>query len=343
MKRKVTIVDIAKVLKVTPSTVSKAFSGHPRISLETKRAVENTARQLGYSPNALAKGLRNGKSGLIGVLVPGIHYSFFSTAIKGIEDTLSNLGYNVLIAQSKDRYDLEKQQLNNFTMVQVEGIIASLAMETEDFQHYQTVARRIPLVVFDRTYLDDEISQVMIDDFKGAVIAVDHLVKMGYKRIAHIAGHAHVEPFRKRIEGYKTALIMNSMKIDEDLILHCSPNKDEGAQAAESLFKLDNPPDAILATSDYLALGAMKYIRAKGYSVPEDVGIVGFSNEEFSSQVTPSITTVEQFSESLGITAANCLTDQLKSLGNDIEFVPQKKILEPKLITRESSMRRLYN
>ncbi|WP_276371213.1 LacI family DNA-binding transcriptional regulator [Chryseolinea sp. H1M3-3] len=341
VKKKATIVDIALKLGITPSAVSKAFSNHPRISEQTKEAVLKAAQQLDYRPNAMATGLRKGKSGLIGVIVPAIHYSFFATAIKGAEETLSREGYSVIIAQSKDDYNFEKKQLEGMMRAQVEGVIASLAMGTQNFDFYKILSSKIPVVLFDRTFEDEKISTVTVDDFSGAVKAIDHLVQRGYSRIAHLAGYSHVLPFRKRIDGYKRALIDHGIIFDPDYLIECAPNTNEGINATESLFKLSQPPDAIFAASDYLAFGAISVVQEKGIKIPEEFGIVGFSNEQFSSQVTPAISTVDQFSETLGSTAAQLLIDQLRD-GKVKNFIPQRKVISPQLIHRQSSAGKIY-
>lgn len=340
MKRKTTIVDIANKIGITPSAVSKALSDHPRISSETKNAVLEAVRELAYQPNYLAMGLRKGKSGLIGVLVPGIHYSFFATAIKGVEELLSKEGYSVIIAQSKDSFEHEKKQVAGLLRAQVEGVIASLAIETKDTTHYKELSVDTPLVLFDRTYEDDRVSSVIIDDFEGAIKAVDHLIEMGYKRIAHLAGHEHILPFGTRIKGYKSALEKHGLPFKGEYLFQCAPNQDEGAKVTELLLSLPNPPDAIFAASDYLAFGAIRAIKNHGLRIPDDIGIVGFSNEEFSSQVSPSITTIDQFSETMGSSAAELLIEQIRYGTSGKDFVPQKRVLSPQLIIRQSSRRK---
>ena len=336
MKKRATIVDIARSLGITPSAVSKALSNHPRISARTKIAVQEAGRKLEYRPNAMATGLRKGKSGLIGLLVPGIHYSFFATAIKGAEEILNQAGYSVIITQSKDNFEFEKRQLEGLLRAQVEGVIASLSMETNNFEFFQTLSKRIPLILFDRTFEDDKISTVTIDDFSGAVQAIDHMVGRGYTRIAHLAGHSQILPFRQRIDGYKHALGKHGLSFNPDYLLECSPNKDEGTKAMEKLLNLTEPPDAIFAASDYLALGAVKAIKEKGIKIPDEIGVIGFSNEEFSSQVSPTLSTIDQFSETLGSTAAKLLIDQI-SVGKEKKILVQQRILAPRLIPRESS------
>ena len=340
MKRNATIVDIATHLGITPSAVSKAFSDHPRISAATKARVIKAATQLGYVPNGLATGLRKGRSGLIGVVVPGIHYSFFSTAIKGIEEQVTANGYNVIIVQSRDSYELERNQLQNLLRAQVEGIIASIAINTKNYTPFKEVALRVPVVLFDRTFSRSGLSQVTIDDFQGAVSAIEHLISMGYKRIAHIAGFSHMRPFSKRIEGYKYALNKHGLRFRREYIFECAPNSNEGEFAMEHLLNLKTPPDAIFAASDYLAYGAIQVAIKNGFKIPKDLGFVGFSNEEFSGQITPSISTIEQYSERLGSIAANLLIDQLAVEKKGGDYVIQKVVIAPKLIVRQSSLRK---
>jgi LacI family transcriptional regulator len=339
VKKKSTIVDIAVKVGITPSAVSKAFSNHPRISKETKRKVFEAAEELGYKPNFLATGLRKGKSGLIGVVVPGVHYSFFSTAIKGIEELISDHGYNVVIVQTRDSEVLEKRQLDGLMKARVEGIVASLAMSTRDYEPYVSISKEIPLVLFDRTFSHEGISEVTINDFAGAVLAVRHLIAMGYKRIAHLAGFAHVRPFHQRIEGYKFALHEAGVPVRENYIAQCAPDSETGEAAMENLMTFDEHPDAVFAASDYLAYGAMQAVLKKGMKIPQDVGVVGFSNEGLTRQVTPSISTVDQYSEGLGNAAAEILLEHLEAVGHDKPFVAQRRIIEPTLITRQSSMR----
>jgi LacI family transcriptional regulator len=339
MKKKATIVDIANKLGITPSAVSKAFSNHPRISEKTKSAVLKTAEQIGYQRNALASGLRNGKSELIGVIVPGIHFNFFATAIKGIEETLTKKGYNVIITQSHDKYEDEKRQIEGLLRAQVEGVMASLAIETKQSDHFKKLINQVPVVLFDRTFEDIGASTVTIDDYQGATIAVSHLVEKGYTKIAHIGGYSSISAFRKRIEGFKDALQKYGLSIREEYIHQAKPNENEGSRIANELLNLSDPPNAIFAASDFLALGAIRTLKLRGIKVPDQFGVVGFSNEPFSSQVSPSITTIDQHSEMMGVMAAKSMIDQLQFLAEGRDFVSQKQILTPKLIVRESSSR----
>lgn len=340
MKKKITIVDIANHLGITPSAVSKAFSDHPRISDKTKKAVKKAAQELGYHQNTLATGLRRGRSGLIGVLVPGIHFSFFSTIIKAIEETLSEKGYSVIISQSRDQFELEKQQLDNLMKAQVEGVIASIALETTSSAHIAAIAKRLPVVLFDRTLRDLEVSKVVVDDYLGSMKAVDHLVAKGYQRIAHIGGAGNVEPFRIRLEGYRDAMRKHGLEILEGYEQTSLLTVKDGESIMEQLLKLPCPPDAVYAASDLPAYGVVKYLKSKGIDVPQAIGVVGFSNEAYTEMVSPTITTLEQHSENMGLIAAKSMLEQLQHHYDNKEYVPQQNTLTPKLIERESTDRK---
>ncbi len=339
VRKKTTIVDIADYLGITPSAVSKAFSDHPRISAKTKKAVFEAAEKLGYQPNYLATGLRKGRSGLIGVLVPGIHLSFFATIIKAMEETLSEGGYNVIIAQSQDNYEKECAHLEGFMKAQVEGIIASVALDTQTTEHYRKTGMRIPLVLFDRTLRDLEVSKVVVDDYTGSVKAIDHLVSKGYRRIAHIAGYAHIEPFRVRIQGYQETVKKHGLDLREEFIIPCRLTVADGIDIMNDLLKLPEPPDAIYAASDLPAYGALTVLKEHKIRVPEEFGVIGFSNEVHTSMVTPTISTMEQHSENIGVLAARSVMEQLAHLYEGKEYIPQQNILTPKLIVRESTNR----
>ncbi|RED94979.1 LacI family DNA-binding transcriptional regulator [Marinoscillum furvescens] len=340
MKKKITIVDIANHLGITPSAVSKAFSDHPRISDKTKKAVRQAAEQLGYHQNTLATGLRRGRSGLIGVLVPGIHFSFFSTIIKAIEETLSEKGYSVIISQSRDQLAKEIRQLDNLMKAQVEGVIASVSLETNNSAHFQKICKRIPVVLFDRTLRDLEVSKVVVDDYMGSIKAVDHLVEKGYRRIAHIGGLSHVEPFRIRQEGYRAGMQKHGLEILEGYEQSSKLTVADGESIMNDLLKLPSPPDAIYAASDLPAYGVIKCLKERGIAVPQEVGVVGFSNEAYTEMVSPTITTLEQHSENMGLIAAKSMLEQLQHQYDDKEYVPQQSTLTPKLVIRESSNRK---
>src|SRR6478736_3969139 len=185
-KEKSTIHDIAKKLNITASTVSRALNDNPRISKATKLLVQKTAQKLNYQPNNIAAALRNGKSNIIGIIVPTADRGFFSRVIRGIEAIANTANYHVMICQTYDNYEKEVETVDTLLNARVDGIITSFAKETIDFTHYEKVkARGIPLVFFDRSNDELEVSHVVIDDFLGGYKATEHLIQQGCKRIAH--------------------------------------------------------------------------------------------------------------------------------------------------------------
>lgn len=341
-KKKPTIVDIANVLNISPSAVSKALSDHPRMSQKTKKQVLQVADKLGYKRNIIATGLRKGRSRLIGVMVPWVNLNFFSTAIKGIEDVLAEAGYHVLIGQSKDSEEKEKNQIDAFLNAQVEGIIVSLASTTTNLDHFKNALKTgTKLILFDRTSPDLGVDEVVVDDYRGGFLATEHLIQQGYRRIGLISETRLLLPYGQRMKGYMDALVDNDMDFDDSLIVECQLSIDNGKEMALKMLASDNPPDAIFCLSDLFALGALSAIRSKGLLVPEDIGLVGFSNEDFTTYVSPSISTIDQFSEQLGQIAAKSILEQLEQEEEKLSsgMVSRKHVLAPMLIERNSSQK----
>ncbi|MFC6997029.1 LacI family DNA-binding transcriptional regulator [Rufibacter roseus] len=336
-----TIHDIAKELNTTAATVSRALNDHPSISAAMKEIVRKTAHQLNYQQNRIASSLRSGKTFVIGVVIPSADISFFGSVIHGIEMVAKTHGYNVILFQTNERYEDEVQGIQTLLQSNVDGIIASITKETSNFDHFLEVKRRgIPLILFDRATDELGVSTVVIDDYKGAFMATEHLLQQGYTRIAHIAGPSHIKIFHERLRGYVDALAAHHIKIDEDLITYGKVSIESGRTCTQQLLQLQkNRPDAIFAVEDFTALGAMEAIKESQWNRPGQIGLVGFANEAFSAYITPSLTTIDQQTALMGQEAAKLLMDQQQAEQHH-EKSPQKIVLEPLLIQRQSSMRR---
>ncbi|WP_100616228.1 LacI family DNA-binding transcriptional regulator [Confluentibacter citreus] len=335
-KKKTTIKDIANVLGITPSAVSKALSNHPRISDKTKTAVLQIAQNLNYQPNHLASALRKGKSNLVGVIIPKANSHFFSSIIEKIEEVLNEKGYNVIIAQSNESYKKECKSIDALLYTQVDGIIASMANETVKLDYYEKIkSKGIPLILFDRGENDLNVDYVGIDDYLSSHLVIEHLVEQGCKRIAHIAGFSHTRIYKNRIRGYRDALEKFGLPIEESLIIESNLRIEDGRRIMNQLLGLKNRPDAVYAAGDYAALGALQVLQENHINVPEDIALVGFTNEPFTSLVTPSITSVEQHSEQIGKVAAETLLMRLDSPNEKVSL--NKLILPAELIIRSSS------
>lgn len=339
MSLEVTITDIANELNTTPATVSRALNNHPSISEKRKKKVLETAARLKYKRNKIASSLRSGKSHLIGVIIPSAEINFFGSVVHGIESVANSNGYNVLLYQSNERRDYEEKGLETFLSARVDGILASIAKDTIDYSHFKEIKLRgIPIIFFDRSNDDLGIDSVVIDDYKGAFLATQHLIDQGYKRIAHISGSQHLKNFYDRLKGYMGALQSNKIEIDPSLIVNGNISIESGKQGTRHLLSLSNPPDAIFATEDFTALGVISQLKEQGIKIPSEFGVIGFANELFGQHITPSLSTVDQQTIKMGKSAIELLMGLIekKELTGQRQ---QKVVLEPLLIFRESTSR----
>ncbi len=338
-KKKTTIQDIADALGITPSAVSKALNDHPRISDRTKKAVIEKAKQLNYQPNFLASALRSGKSKLLGVIVPAIDYAFFSSVVHGIEAVATKAGYNIIISQSNDSYEEEIASVNALIKTQADGVLASISNTTTSFEHFQRLLDNdIPLVLFDRISEQQQVSTVVIDDFQGAFHAVEHLIQQGCRRILHLAGYQRISLYQHRIAGYRAALQRYGLPFNERLIIESNLSLADGERIMRTQLRQAPLPEGIFAAGDHAALGAMHVLQEAGIAVPEQVAIIGFSNEPFTAFIRPALSTVDQQSIKIGELAAQLFLEQIAKKREP--FTPRHEVLQPQLVIRQSSLRR---
>jgi len=331
-----TIVDIAKVLNISASTVSRALRDHPDISKATKKRVLETAERLDYFPDSMAQGLKKRRSTTIGIIVPEIKHHFFSHAISGIEDITYRSGYTIMVCQSNEDYEREMINLHALVSNRVAGILVSIAQNTVDVSHFEILQKRkIPVVFFDRTNEKITQNQVVADDYVGAFEAVSYLIKKGYRKIAHLCGPENISIGRDRCNGYQDALLQHGLAVDEKYIIRGGVQQNDGSIAAQKLLQMAHRPDAIFAVNDPVAIGAYVVLKEQNIKIPQEIALVGFSNNPVSALLEPSLTTVEQPAHEIGKTAAKILLEQIESEEQDLK--PVKKILKTNLIVRQSS------
>ncbi|MDX9880483.1 MAG: LacI family DNA-binding transcriptional regulator [Prolixibacteraceae bacterium] len=338
-KTKVTIKEMAKLLNVSPSTISRALQNHPSIGKKMTAEVHRLAKKVGYYPNSLASNLRRKKTNLIGVIIPRIDRYFQSSAISGIEEVASKAGYYVTIFQSNNSYEREKENARMLMASQADGVIACLAMETNNYDHLAAFQENnIPLVFFDRVCYEIESHKVIIDDFGAAVKATGHLISIGCKRIAHIAGNQHMAIFRDRLRGYKEALRKNNIPIDDKLICFTEDlSSMEGSRAAQVFLEMQNRPDGIFCSNDTSAISAIQEIKKAGLKVPGDIAVVGFSNTPNSLIIEPALTTIDDHAFEMGQAAARLLIRQIEESQQNI--ASETIIIRNDLIVRGSTMK----
>jgi LacI family transcriptional regulator len=335
-KHETTIHDIAKKLNLSASTVSRALNDNPVISETTRKLVKKMAGDMGYRPNTLAANLRTRRTNTIGVIVPLINRHFFSSVISGIEDVAYSQGFAVTISQSNDKLEKESKIAQTLFANRVDGIILSIGMETNSYEHIKLFSeRKIPVVFFDRVVDEIKAHKIVVDDYGGGYRATRHLISQGAKTIAHIGGPLNLKIYEYRQKGYCEALKEADLTVDKSMIINNSLSREEGKKAIQQLLQNNIKPDAIFCANDTTALSVIIYLQENGYKVPEDIAIVGFSNEPFSEVVTPSISTVKQPGYLIGQKAAQLIIDQISNGGSTTEF---KTIVMPtELIIRNSS------
>jgi len=331
-----TIHDIAKKLNISASTVSRALKDNPLISEATRKLIKKTAKEMGYRPNIMAANFRTKRTNTIGVIVPLINRHFFSSVISGIEDIAYENGFAVTISQSNDNFEKENKIAHTLFANRVDGLILSLGMETKSFEHLKLFSERnIPLVLFDRVTDEINAHKIIVDDYAGGYRATKHLIKNGAKKVAHIGGPQTINIYKNRQKGYTDALNENGIKIDKSLVFNGNMTKNAGINAIKELIDNNKMPDAIFCANDTTALGIITYLKTTGIKIPDDISIVGFSNEPFSEVVTPSISTIKQPGFLMGQKAAKLLINQISNKKENPGF--ETITMPTELIVRESS------
>lgn len=336
MNKPATIKDIARMLKISTSTVSRALRDASDVGKETKNAVKALAEELNYQPNKFALSLQQKQTHTIGVIVPNLDY-VLATMVKGIDEVALEAGYTVMVCQSNESFGREIVNTRRLLDSLVDGFIISVSSETKVFDHFKKIQdKNMPVVVFDRLIADMKVPGVRLDNKDGGLQATEHLLEQGYKRIAILAGPKNLGISNERLDGYLAALKKNKIKVDQDLIIHCDFNQDYAYLATKELLSMKKRPDAIFTISDRMAIGAMLAIKEKGLKMPEDIGLVGFNNEPITSLVSPSISSVDQPAFELGKIAAKLF---IETMHNNEDMSNVEEILKPKLHIRESSLR----
>lgn len=337
-KRKLTLKDIAKDLKLSPSTVSRALNGYPSLSEETIQLVKDYAAKYQYVPNTMAVNFRKNRTSILGMIVPQIVHHFFSTTISGALESAKRQGYSILLAQSYDQLKEEILASQYLLGMGVDGLLISVSNETKEAEHLQAFLEEgKPVVQFDKITEHLSCPRLVVDDFEGAYQATRHLIQQGYRKIAHLSGRMDVKNAHARFEGYCKALSDHGLVFQEDWVKNCHDiSEAEGMAYTKILMESPTPPDALFCITDLVALGAMNYLKSAQITIPEQVGLVGFSNWLLSDYTSPTLSSVNQFGESMGSKAVDLLIEQLKkqTLGG-----PNTVEMKTQLVARGSSQK----
>ena len=330
----ITIKDIATALNIHHSTVSRALNNHPDVSKKTIVLVKQMAEKLDYHPNLFARNLKTNRTNVIGVIVPEIKHFFFASIISGIEEVAHREGYALLLSQSNESYEREVMNTEALASNRVAGLLVSISQTTKNDSHFKDLQKQgINLVFFDRVMPNFKASTVVVEDYKGAFTVTEFLIKKGYKKIAHIGGSRDFIISENRFKGYRDALKKHNILVDKEHLYFGGFHEKNGVEGMQYLLGAVNKPDAIFAVNDPVAMGAYEVIKSRGFKIPEDFAVVGFSNNPVTALVNPPLTTMKQPAYEMGKEAAELLFKQIKNKTYEIEEI----ILETHLVERSSA------
>ena len=337
MKKKTTIYDIASKLNITAATVSRALNDSELISKKTKKMVLEAADELSYFKNRHALALKSGRTNQVGLVVPFINRHFFSNIIMGVEEELYPKGYQVMIFQSNESERKEKDIIEALLQNQVDGVLISVSKTTRIKDHFNKIIdNNLPLIFFDRKADIENSSCVETDDVLGGKIATQHLIDQGCSQIAYVTVDLNLNIYTNRFKGYKESLKYNGIDFRKELVFQANSDIASGRKVARQILSSDANIDAIFCSSDYIALGVMQELKEQNVSIPDDVAVVGFSNEPFTELLDLTLTSIEQSPYEMGKSAARVFLDQINSKNANIEHAIK---LKPKLCIRDSSLK----
>lgn len=335
--KEVTIYDVAKVLNVSPSTVSRGLKDHPHIRKETKKNIMAMAEEMGYRQNKFASNLRQKHTNTIGVVVPKLDSYFMATVISGIEKITTRNGYGLIISQSQESWKKEISCVSTLFNSRVDGLLVSLAFNTKNMDHFKSLLNKdIPVVFFDRVADCAGCISIIIDNFQAAYEATSHLIDQGCKRIVHIGGNILRNVYSERYRGYKQALDDHKIPLDQNLVIISDMSGKAGTDIGKRILKMSPRPDGIFASNDASAVAAMVELEGAGIRIPEEISVAGFNNEPISKVIRPNLTTVDYPARQIGEIAAISLINKLKNRESaNLSTI----ILKHELICRQSSLR----
>jgi LacI family transcriptional regulator len=338
-KKDITIYDIAQKLAISSTTVSRGLQDHPTINKNTRKKIQDAAKELGYRHNNFASSLRKQKTNTIGVIIHELHSNFITSVLAGIEKVTAEAGYDIIIAHSSESFKKEAANALNLYHKRVDGLIASLAFDTIGLDHYKQFEEKgIPVIFFDRVEEKTESTKVIIDNYKSGYNATQHLIEQGCKRIVLVTANLNRNVYAQRHKGYKDALHDNNTPFKKDLVLIKDLSEKGGMEAAMEILKMKPRPDGAFITNDFSAAVCMQTLKEHGIKIPEDIAIVGFNNDAISKIVEPQMTTINYPGIEIGEIAARNLINHLNGV-SDIKNT-NTIIVRSDLIIRKSSLKK---
>ena len=336
--REITIYDVARVLNLSPSTVSRALKNKPHVSRETRNRITEAADKMGYRHNKFASNLRQKKTHTIGVVVPRLNSYFMAEALAGIEKIASDNGYSLLIAQSQESYIKEQLCISTLFNSRVDGFLVSLAYDSSDMEHFNILFKKnIPVVFFDRVKKCNNCVNVVIDNYRAGHEITTHLIEQSCKNIMHLGGNMLRNVYSERFCGYKQALLDKNLTFNNNFLVVSDMSSKAGSDFARRIIRMKHHPDAVFTSNDTTAVAIIAELENAGIRIPEDIAVAGFNNEPVGRFIKPNLTTVNYPAREMGETAVSML---LNRLTNSQAQHADTVVIDHKIIIRESSVRK---
>jgi LacI family transcriptional regulator len=335
--KEVTIYDIARALNLSPATISRGLKDHPGLRRETRERIQEAAREMGYRHNAFASNLRRKRTNTVGAVIPRLNSYFMATVIAGIEKVANAAGYNLIISQSEESYKKEVSGVTTMFNSRVDGLLVSLAYNTENLDHFEALLKKeIPIVFFDRVIDHPACTSIVINNRKAGYDVTHHLLSQGCTRIVHLAGSLNRNVYADRLAGYRQALEEYGIRYDETLVVPGNLTEQAGTEAAKQMLQMNPRPDGVFASNDTTAVAVIRTLKQAGLDVPRDVAVAGFNNDPVASVIEPGLTTVNYPGDTMGEVAALTLMKKLDGAPTQNSNVI---VLDYNLIVRASSQR----
>jgi LacI family transcriptional regulator len=332
----ITLDDIARKLDVSRVTVSKALRGHPDISDKTAKRIRKLANELGYSPNFIARNLSARRSNMLGVVIPKIAHFFFGSVIEAIYNTAFDNNYETILTVSQENAEREMKHIQTLVSMRVDGMIISVSQETRDTEIFQWIRKMGIHVVFVDRMPGPGIpgfSSVMVNDKGGAFQAVEHAIKMGYRRIGFVGGNPEINIGRNRLLGFEQAMKDYEIPVKREWIVHTGFGKDDGYAGFKQLYQTGQLPEFVFAVTYPVALGVYEAAKELGLKIPGDIDIICFGDSDVNRFLSPSLSCVHQPTQELGTKAVQLILDMIR---NPEEVREQHIEIPTELILRET-------
>ncbi len=339
MTKEITIYDIAKKLKLSPATISRALKDNKNVNKITKKKIQDKAKELGYRHNSFASNLRKQKTHTIGVMVHELNSSFIASVLSGIETVTTQAGYDIIIAYSGESSVKENANALNLFHKRVDGLIASLSFDTANLNHFTPFIKKgIPVILFDRVEDLNHTTKVIIDNYKAGYKATQHLIDQGCKKIVMMTSNLKRNVYGDRNKGYSDALFDNNIHFESDWLIINKLSEQAAIDSAHQIMKMNPMPDGVFCTSDFMAAVCIRTLKEQGIKIPYDIAFVGFNNDVISKIVEPNLTTINYPGINMGEVAAKSLIDKLTGVSERMRT--DSIVIDSELIIRQSSLRK---